>query len=200
MPILKAKMPFTFAFLSAASTGIVSQSLSIDASAGGTNDWTAYAALYDEYKIVKGEAKFMVNSCDLVTAATSASSNLANICGFGYDPNGSVAPTSLQQICSYQQHIMIFPSAIGAGTTGASWAVGFSNNLGRGYTFKFKVPPGVAFSQNNTPLPVSGAWIATSNPQPFGSLQCTMQASGTAGSFPTVFGTLYLEVEFRCRN
>jgi hypothetical protein len=203
---IRVVIPVSYTFLGA--TSGASSSAQTVVPDTNTTEWSAFQALYDEYKVHGGTYKFFVpNSAPTPTGSGGLGTNEMLV--MGYDPVDSTALTSVVNGCELSQHLLIAPSFVGfaqaTGTTTAGGELfGYAAVGGKPFEFKWRTSPVQALSIQSGAISQSpGSWKAiqaSGSNSPDGSLKMYSVLAASTGTRTAVCGVLYLDVEFRSRK
>jgi len=153
-------------------------------------EWATMAALFEEYKCLGGEARFIYYnpSCG-ATPSTVIANNLPVI---AYDADDSTAATSSIQLTQAAQHevlgSLLGPTAATALTAGSHGD----------HRFRWRTPRGTAVGGGISASPGT-EWIATNGVTAAGYLKF-YHVGTTVTAVTTGAGFMYYDLEFRCRS
>ncbi len=162
------------------------------------NEWSTCAALFEEYKMLGGEAVFGYANPVVLYAAGAFSNQTANnmLPTIAYDADDSTAATGVNSLTQLAQHEVLYPLMHGdevVSATGVSAT--FGPREGCTHRFKFHIPRGNLTDGTNS---AGTQWVAVPDAVPHGYLKF-YHVGLCAAAKDTGAGILYYDVEFRCR-
>jgi len=173
-------------------TGQLLATFLVDASTA--TEWSAPAALFEEFKVDSGHLEFSVTANQGVTLPTS--NGPSNYLQVVYDPEVGTAiasGTSSQFVTHEQRKTYVL------GTGVASTQTGPFAEVTRVWKFPFHVPKGAMFSQRGaTTANVGDIYCSTAAPQPFGGV-VVIGTTAVVVATPVLAGVLFLNCTFRNR-
>jgi len=162
--------------------------------ASNASEWSAPAALFEEYKVDSGHLEFSVAANQNLTLPTSGGPS--NYLQVVYDPEvGSaiIASTAAAFMTHEQRKTFVMGSNTGTTQNGPL------PMLSKVWKFPFHVPKGAMFSQRGaTTANVGDIYCSTAAPQPFGGI-VVIGTTGVVVATPVLAGVLFLNVTFRNR-
>jgi hypothetical protein len=185
--------------LSGASAANTALALVVNMTPYTCNDWSSYAALYDEVKV---HSVTILGSYSYTAFSTAL--NARTVVSWAYDPIDATAPTSSVDQLSASQHagpwIITSPyvdAATFSTTRGGPWES--IPTKGGFHKMKFVVPKGHARSSANAST-FGDEWADTADSGDYwGFLKMYIEAGGTAGVIGYRHFTFY-DVSFRSRH
>lgn len=145
-------------------------------------EWSTIAALFDEYKVLGGEAEFLYMNYQTTTTVISN-----NIPIMAYEVDNGVAASSLALTQSSQHKT--FPPLVQAGTVATGGSI-------PKHTFRWHVPKGTAIA--SATVAPGTEWISVALPLSAGYLQF-YHVGAVVTATNTGAGWVYFDFEFRCR-
>jgi hypothetical protein len=164
-------------------------------------EWASVAALFDEYRFVKGRTDFTVIApTNTVVLGTSTLTNNANF-AIGYDPADQTAPTNVRDIVQLEQHLQLFPRMSATQTVGTYVGLfGKQDNTPYSLHYDVKDTALVTTAVTGVGTGSAGMWKATSiSPLGDGNIKA-YYTSGFSTALVAVIGTSYYHVLVRSRT
>jgi hypothetical protein len=153
-----------------------------------TAEWSAFAALYGEYRILKGAFKFGL-WCRQSTPAFLST----NLFAIGFDPTDiATLPGGTRQITEMSQHLLLAPELVTAGATASADVYGFKGGL---HTLNWVCPRADSVVGSGTS--VTSLWTSTKAFIPPGSIKMYVQTSNVSTN--VLVGINYVVMQFRSR-
>jgi len=165
-----------------------------------STEFTALAALFDEYRFRGGRLEFTVvtPTSTVVLGTSSLTANAPFTIGF--DPSDATAPTAAIDLLQLQYHKQIFPRMIATPTVGTYVGV-YGTQDNTPYKFHWKIPADAPLTGNGGAVG-PGMWKATAGNVanfPDGTIKVIYQ-TGESTVKTGLIGTFYWDVEFRART
>ncbi len=189
-------LPISFAMQTTGGAGILSAPLAVDVST--STEWSSLAALFDEFRVLRGKMDFMVMApAGALTTSGATTFSPNSMLVLAWDPADATALTSTRGGCEIQQHQLYASSMRYAGAAGS-----YSGVYEGKHSFHFQVAKyaelimGGAPSTNASP----GYWKQTVAPGTDGWVKPYLQTLMGTLNDNSVGGILYLTVQLRCRT
>jgi len=173
-------------FTSTVTTGVVNGTQALTASLFA--DFTPFAQIFDEYKMLGGDYHFTTGVAAAV-AGTSPSNTGCLLAGVSYTLY-TAAATSVLAMADDAQRLLFMPPIITGGAI---------NNVNtKAQHFKWRTPPGVLTSSSDTQ--VGDSWLVTTDQSTsFGTIRVYYAAATSVVVANALSGVITGEFEFRMR-
>jgi len=152
-------------------------------------EWSTMAALFEEYKCLGGEARFVY--CNPSVGSTPPTVVANNLPVIAYDADDNTQATSSILLTQTAQHEVL--GSIMGPTLSTPTTAGTHVD----HRFRWRTPRGTAVGGGTTATPGT-EWIAVSGAQPAGYIKF-YHVGTTVTAITTGAGFMYYDLEFRCR-
>lgn len=191
------RVPFSVG-LSNVAGGVVNATSIVFADSNAT-EWAAFAALYDEYRVMGGRFRF--NPAYQAPAGSFGPD--AAFFAIAFDPIDGTTASSVRQITESSFHKLVSGQATSIGANSVNVSLSFGKGAGEPYELKWRNTMVQAVTANTTTVSfASGQWkkIAAAGSNGGDGAFKTYGTSDLAGVQVCVSGICVLDVEFRCRT
>ena len=192
------RLPVLFDFSSTVTTGIVSAGAMINVATAG--EFASLALLFDEYRMLRGKYRFAIlTPTNTIVLATSSLTDPAMF-SIGFDPADGTDATAVTDVVALQYHMQVAPRIVATPTVGTYVGV-YGRQDNQPFELEWRYATNAAVTGNGGVV-APGMWKSTQGNVanfPDGYIK-PYYASGETTVRKAVVGTMYWDVEFRCRT